>query len=120
MKKVLILDNSKALRRCISFVLEQNDFFVLEAQTGLEGLEALDENPVDLVITGVDIPRQDEGRLLKKLQEKKRHKIIPVLVLSSEKEKAALEKKIDSPANGWIVKPFSMDKLMTEVNRVCV
>jgi len=119
MKKVLIVDDSKAIRQSISFVLEQNEFGVLEAADGLEGLEKLENNTVDLIITDINMPNLDGLGLIKKIRENNKYKFIPILVLTTESQKSVMEEGRAAGATGWIVKPFSTDKLLAAVKRVC-
>jgi two-component system, chemotaxis family, chemotaxis protein CheY len=117
-KKVLVVDDSRAIRQSITFVLEQNGYEVLEAGDGVMGLARLQEQPVDLVITDVNMPNMDGITFVKKLRELEDFRFVPVLVLTTESQKSVMEEGKAAGATGWIVKPFSTDKLMAAVRRV--
>ncbi|MBN1647734.1 MAG: response regulator [Spirochaetales bacterium] len=118
-KKVLVVDDSKAIRQSISFVLDQNNYEVCEGADGLEGLEQLNKTRVDLVITDINMPNLDGISFIKKIRERDESKFTPILVLTTESQKTIMEEGKKAGATGWIVKPFSTDKLLDAVKKVC-
>jgi two-component system chemotaxis response regulator CheY len=117
-KKVLVVDDSRAIRQSISFVLEQNGYEVLEASDGVVGLAKLEEGTVELIITDVNMPNMDGITFIKKVRELDAFRFVPILVLTTESQKSVMEDGKAAGATGWIVKPFSTDKLMAAVRRV--
>lgn len=117
-KKVLVVDDSRAIRQSITFVLEQNDYEVVEASDGVVGLGKLKEGPVDLIITDVNMPNMDGISFIKEVRELDAFRFVPILVLTTESQKSVMEEGKAAGATGWIVKPFSTDKLMAAVKRV--
>lgn len=117
-KKVLVVDDSRAIRQSIAFVLEQNGYEVVEASDGVTGLAKLDENQVDLIITDVNMPNMDGITFIKRTRELEAFRFVPILVLTTESQKSVMEEGKAAGATGWIVKPFSTDKLMSAVRRV--
>lgn len=118
-KKVLVVDDSKAIRQSISFVLDQNGYEVKEGADGLEGLEQLNSGKVDLIITDVNMPNMDGITFIKKSREREDCKFTPILVLTTESQKTVMDEGKAAGATGWIVKPFSTDKLLAAVKKVC-
>jgi two-component system chemotaxis response regulator CheY len=119
MKKVLVVDDSKAIRQSIKFVLEQNEFEVVEACDGMDGIDKLSSGPVDLIISDVNMPNLDGIGFIKKVRENAANKFIPILVLTTESQKSVMEEGRAAGATGWIVKPFSTDKLLAAIKKVC-
>lgn len=117
-KKILIVDDSKAIRQSIRFVLEQNEYQVLDAEDGLDALEKLENGTVDLIITDVNMPNMNGIELIQALRGKEGFKFVPILVLTTESQNSVMEKGKAAGATGWIVKPFSTDKLLAAVRKV--
>ena len=117
-KKILIVDDSKAIRQSISYVLEQNGYQVAEAEDGLDALERLEAAPVDLIITDVNMPNMNGIELIEAVRADTRAAAVPILVLTTESGSSVLEKGKAAGASGWIVKPFSTDKLVAAVSKV--
>jgi two-component system, chemotaxis family, chemotaxis protein CheY len=118
-KKVLIVDDSSAIRQSISFVLQQSGYEVVEANDGLDGLEKLKASgPVDLIITDVNMPNMDGISMIKKVREKEEWKFLPIIVLTTESQGSKMNEGKEAGATGWIVKPFSAEKLLSVVKKV--
>ena len=118
-KKVLVVDDSAAIRQSVCFVLEQAGYEVAEGKDGLDGLAVLQGlGTVDLVITDVNMPNLDGIGFIKKLREGPTTKFTPVIVLTTESQASKMNEGKEAGATGWIVKPFNADKLLGIVKKV--
>jgi len=117
-KKVLIVDDSAAIRQSISFVLEQGGYEVVEACDGMDALSKLPMPPVQLIITDVNMPNLDGIAFIKKIRENANYKFVPVIVLTTESQNSKMEEGKAAGATGWIVKPFSAEKLLSVVKKI--
>lgn len=118
-KKILAVDDSKTMRDMVNFTLKNAGYDVVEAEDGLKALSAVEGNKVDLVITDINMPNMDGVSLVRALRAKPEFKSTPILILTTEggEEKKAAGR--EAGATGWIVKPFSPEKLIAVVNKVC-
>ena len=57
--------------------------------------------------------------MIKKVREIDKYKFTPILVLTTESQGSIMEKGKEAGATGWIVKPFSADKLLGAIKKVC-
>jgi two-component system chemotaxis response regulator CheY len=117
-EKILLVDDSAAIRQSVSFVLEQNGYEVILAEDGAIGLEKLAEHDIGLVITDVNMPNMDGITMIEKLREIEKLRFIPVLVLTTESQTSIMDRGKQAGATGWIVKPFSNEKLLATVKKV--
>jgi two-component system chemotaxis response regulator CheY len=118
-KKILIVDDSAAIRQSISFILKQEGYETVEATDGLEGLAALGAaDAFDLVITDVNMPNLDGIGFIRKARELPKYKFTPILVLTTESQGSKMNEGKEAGATGWIVKPFNADKLLGIVRKV--
>lgn len=118
-KKILIVDDSAAIRQSISFILKQEGYDTTEASDGLEGLAALENmDAVDLVITDVNMPNLDGIGFIRKARQIAKYKFTPILVLTTESQGSKMNEGKEAGATGWIVKPFNADKLLGIVRKV--
>jgi two-component system chemotaxis response regulator CheY len=118
-KKILIVDDSAAIRQSISFILKQEGYDTVEATDGLEGLSALGTaNAFDLIITDVNMPNLDGIGFIRKARELPKYKFTPILVLTTESQGSKMNEGKEAGATGWIVKPFNADKLLGIVKKV--
>lgn len=111
--KILIVDDSSTMRRIISNTLKtigQED--VVTAGDGLEGLAALAANSdVDLVLSDWNMPNMNGLDFLIKVRETRSNKDLPVIMITTEAEKANVITAIKAGANNYIVKPFTPEVL---------
>ena len=115
---ILTVDDSSTMRQMITFTLKGGDFDVLEAGDGVEALEVAQGKKLALIITDVNMPRMDGITLVHRLRALPEFKFTPILVLTTESDASMKQKGKEAGATGWIVKPFSPEKLMDTVNKV--
>ncbi len=118
-KKVLVVDDSIAIRQSITYVLQQGGYEVVEAKDGLDALSVLKNmaSP-DLIITDVNMPNLDGLSFIRKVREDVKYKFTPIIVLTTESQGSKMNEGKEAGATGWIVKPFSAEKLLGVVRKV--
>lgn len=118
-KKILVIDDSAAIRQSISFILQQEGYETIEAQDGQEGLDLLGSlGSLDLIITDVNMPNLDGIGFIRKARELPAYKFTPILVLTTESQGTKMNEGKEAGATGWIVKPFNAEKLIGIVKKV--
>ncbi len=91
-KRILVIDDNRAIRQSVAYILEQNGFGVSEAKDGLEGVlkfkEAVGQGDkdFDLVITDINMPNLDGIGVIKQIREF--GSFVPILVLTTESEQS--------------------------------
>lgn len=115
---VLIVDDSTAMRSFIRRVLELSGLRVgkcLEAANGEEALRVLESNWVDAVLTDINMPRMDGEEFLRRLAEHEVFRLIPVLVVSTDRTEGRIHKMLTLGAKGYVTKPFAPETLREEL-----
>lgn len=118
-KTVLAVDDSKTMREMVSFTLKDAGFNVLEAEDGRAALTVLEQTLIDVIITDLNMPNMDGIELIKAVRANVKHKFAPILMLTTESDPTKKQSGREAGATGWIVKPFSPDKLVEVVRKVC-
>ncbi len=119
-RRVLIVDDSATMRDMVSYTLSNAGFEVLQATDGENAFTLLKSERVDLVITDINMPKLDGIGLTKKLRSEPKHRAIPILCLTTERETNIKDLAKLAGATGWIEKPFDPDRLVQVANKVCV
>ena len=114
---ILSVDDSSTMRQMVGFTLKGAQFEVLEATDGVHALEVAKGKKLDLIITDVNMPRMDGLTLVKELRARPEFKRTPILVLTTESDPSLKQRGKEAGATGWIVKPFSPEKLLEVVRR---
>jgi two-component system chemotaxis response regulator CheY len=117
-KKILAVDDSVTMRKMVSVTLQRGGYEVIEAVDGVDALEKAQNETVDLVLIDINMPRMDGLTLIQELRKLEAYDQKPLLVLTTEASDEMKEKGRLAGANGWIVKPFSPEKLLQIVERV--
>jgi two-component system chemotaxis response regulator CheY len=117
-KKILAVDDSVTMRKMVSVTLQRGGYDVVEAIDGVDALEKAKTDEVDLVLADVNMPNMDGLTLIQELRKLKAYASKPILVLTTESSDEMKAKGRAVGATGWIVKPFSPEKLLQVIERV--
>ena len=104
-------------RKFVSIVLQQKGYTVLTATNGLEALSIIDEQPVDIIITDLEMPVMHGYELLRELKRRGLSEIIPTVVLTSRGSEKHKEKAESLGARDYLVKPFEEGMLLQTVRK---
>jgi two-component system chemotaxis response regulator CheY len=118
-KTAITVDDSKTMRDMVTFSLKKAGFEMMEAEDGEQALSKLGGQPVDLIITDLNMPVMDGLTLIKRLRENPSYQYTPILMLTTEADGTKKAEGKAAGATGWIVKPFNPEKLLQVVQRVC-
>ena len=111
-RTILIVDDEPGLRELVRINLEHEGYGVLQAENGMAGLSAVQEQRPDLVIMDVMMPEMDGWEACKKLREFSQ---VPVLMLTAKVQSQDIVTGLESGADDYLIKPFNMDELMARV-----
>jgi two-component system, chemotaxis family, chemotaxis protein CheY len=117
-KRILTIDDSKTIRDMLLLTLNEAGFEVFQAVDGQDGLDVLDRERVDVVVTDINMPRMDGYEVIRQMRKNAAHKSTPILVLTTESEAAKRNIAREAGATGWMVKPFDPDRLVATINKV--
>ena len=117
--KILIVDDSSTMRKIVMRTLRQAGYDgadIVEAGDGQEGLTKLEEGAVDLIFSDVNMPNMNGLDFLKTLRGNGDES--PVVMVTTEGGEEAMNEAMSSGANGYVVKPFTPDKLKDVLSKV--
>lgn len=117
-KIVLTVDDSRTMRDMLRLALTNAGFTVLQAEDGEHGLEVMRDGAPDVIVTDINMPRLDGYGFIEGVRADPLYRATPILVLSTESSPEKKMRARDAGASGWIVKPFSPDKLVEAIRRV--
>lgn len=116
-KTILTVDDSKSMRQAVRFALEPLGYDIVEAEDGVDGLEKLSENTVDMVITDLNMPNLDGIEFIAKVREDGQYDGLPLVMLTTEGQAEKMRAGKKAGASGWIVKPFNELQLELTVKK---
>ncbi len=117
-KTVLTVDDSRTMRDMLHLALSEAGYRVVQAVDGVNGLEVLEGETPDVIVTDINMPRMDGFTFIEGVRRNAVHRAIPILVLTTESDAAKKARAREAGATGWIVKPFNPAKLVDALRRV--
>ncbi len=116
--KVLIVDDDPIVRKLLGHYLNASGYETVYASNGLEALDALVREEVNLVLTDLNMPYMDGIELVKQMREDERLRGIPVLMVTTESDPKTKELALKSGVNGYLTKPVTSEAVTTEARRL--
>ena len=110
--KVLIIDDEKLIRDVIKTYCVNEGYEVLEAENGLDALNILANSKVDAIVLDIMMPKMDGFACL---EEIRKTKDIPVIMLSAMKEETDKLNSFNLGVDDYVTKPFSPKELIARV-----
>jgi DNA-binding response OmpR family regulator/DNA-binding CsgD family transcriptional regulator len=116
MQKVLIVEDETSLREEIAGILRFENFAVIEASNGKEGIKlAMDQNP-DLILCDILMPGMDGFELFECLNKKENTTKIPFIFITALDDRKNTRKGMNLGADDYLTKPFTRAELMNTIN----
>jgi two-component system chemotaxis response regulator CheY len=116
-KSILVVDDTRSMRRMVSTVLQGAGYSVEEAADGAEALEKAKGRVYDLVVTDQNMPRMDGISLVRSLRQLSQYDAVAVIVLSTETGADLKARGRAAGATGWMAKPFDPEKMLDVVRQ---
>lgn len=115
---ILAVDDSRTIREMLGHTLRQAGYQVITAEDGVHGLEVLQTERPDVIVTDINMPRLDGFGFIEAVRAEGASRTTPILVLTTESEPEKKARARAAGATGWIVKPFDDAQLVRTINRV--
>jgi two-component system chemotaxis response regulator CheY len=116
MARIMAVDDQKMMRELVRSVLEGEGHQVFLAEDGVQALAIARTEPVDLVLSDINMPNMNGISLVSKLRRLDAYSNIPILMLTTESSDFKKEKSKKMGASGWLQKPFEPNRLIKAVN----
>ncbi len=119
--KILIVDDDVDIVEALKIVLESNNYEVVTASDGVEGLEKVKLEKPDVIILDLMMPKEDGDEVCRTLKNDPEYLHIPILILTAISEKMHMKYKLDDvwlPAEYYIEKPIKPAELLKRLERI--
>jgi two-component system phosphate regulon response regulator PhoB len=112
---VLLVEDESAQREMLAYNLEAEGFDVITADNGEDGLILVDENDPDLIVLDWMMPQLSGIEVCRRLKSNSKTRQIPVIMLSARAEEVDRVRGLETGADDYVVKPYSVIELMARV-----
>jgi DNA-binding response OmpR family regulator len=116
MKKIIIVDDEPNIVMTLEYTFKKNNFEVYIARDGSEAIEILNTVVPDVIILDIMMPKVDGYQTIKVLKANKKLKHTKVVFLTAKNKASDIEKGLKLGADKYVTKPFSVKKIVSEIN----
>ncbi len=109
---VLVVDDDREIVRALELLLEKEGYRVRKAYDGMQALSILAEQPIQLILMDVMMPKLDGLSAIMKIRERKN---LPIIVLSAKTEDTDKVLGLSMGADDYVSKPFNPQELIARV-----
>ena len=110
--RILLVDDEQSVQTLLSYPLRKEGYEVIQASDGREALERFEEQPCDLVVLDVMMPRLDGLEVCRRLRARS---AVPIIMLSAKSEELDKVVGLELGADDYITKPFSLAEFRSRV-----
>lgn len=112
---VLVVEDEPAQREVLAYNLEAEGFDVAKAESGDDALMLVDETPPDVIILDWMLPGVSGIEICRRLKSNAETRKIPVIMLTARSEEADRVRGLETGADDYVIKPYSVIELMARV-----
>jgi diguanylate cyclase (GGDEF)-like protein len=116
--KILIADDDPDIRDILKLTLQEENYEVIEAKDGEEGLKIIRSKPLDLVLLDYKMPKMDGRQLCNLIKKDLLLQHLPIIMVTGKGEVSDKIDGIDAGADDYIVKPFEPKELLARIRMV--
>jgi DNA-binding response OmpR family regulator len=110
--RILLVDDEQSIQTLLSYPLRKEGYDVVHATDGSQALARFDEQPFDLVVLDLMLPKLDGLEVCRRLRSKS---AVPIIMLTAKSEEIDKVVGLELGADDYITKPFSMREFSSRV-----
>jgi two-component system, OmpR family, phosphate regulon response regulator PhoB len=113
--RVLVVEDEPAQREVLAYNLEAEGFKVAKAETGDEALLLVEEETPDIIVLDWMLPGVSGIEVCRRVKSKAETRGIPIIMLSARSEEVDRVRGLETGADDYVIKPYSVVELMARV-----
>lgn len=113
--KIMVVDDETYIVELVKFNLEKEGYRVTVAYDGISALDGVRNDPPDLIILDIMLPRMDGLEVCRTLKQNPQYKTIPIIMLTAKGEEFDTVLGLEMGADDYIKKPFSPREMVARV-----
>ena len=115
---VMVVDDSKVVRRIVENGLAEAGFKVITAEDGKKALEILNDIRPDLILTDIEMPDVNGFEFCGSIHTNPELSSVPIVAMSSRTERGYMKRMLQNGASAYLCKPFNIDELVILVEKM--
>lgn len=115
--RILYIEDNSDNRKLVRRVLEWEGYEVVEAKDGMEALNRLATEPIDLALLDINMPDIDGYTLTSTIRSNPAYARIPIVAVTANVMRGDRERSLQAGCDGYIQKPIDIDMLSEQIER---
>ncbi len=116
--KVLVVDDDKTTRKMLSLILRSKGYEVITAENGMEGLQKVGMEQVNLILTDMNMPYMDGIEFTKQVRSNPEISNIPIVMLTTEADEEEKQRAYKAGVDDYLVKPATAEQIVESMKRI--
>lgn len=114
---VLVIEDNEQNLYLMRFILEKNDFIVIEATDGEKGVEMAKKSKPDLILLDIQLPKMDGYAVARELRKNTEMTGTPIVAVTSYAMVGDRERSLEAGADGYIEKPIDPETFIEQIKQ---
>jgi DNA-binding response OmpR family regulator len=116
--KILVVDDDKTTRKLLGLYLKAKGYEIVTAENGLDALEKLGVENINLVVSDMNMPYMDGIELTKNIRADENLKGLPVIMVTTEADEEEKKKAHEAGVDDYLVKPANAEQISDSVKKI--
>lgn len=116
--RILVVDDDKTTRKLLSLFLKGKGHEVVTAENGLEAIEKVGTENVNLIVTDMNMPYMDGIELVKNLKSDPSSAQIPIIMVTTEADEEEKKKAFEAGVDDYLVKPTNAEQINASILKI--
>ncbi|MGO9380325.1 MAG: response regulator [Dissulfurispiraceae bacterium] len=116
--KILLVDDDKTTRKLLSLYLKAKGYEVLTAENGLDAMEKLGTENINLIVTDMNMPYMDGIELTKNIRADDNWKNLPIVMVTTEADEDERKKAYEIGVDDYLVKPANAEQISDSIKKI--
>ncbi|MCK5706800.1 MAG: response regulator [Candidatus Aureabacteria bacterium] len=120
---IMIIDDSAITRKVIKRVISMAEVEVgaiIEAEDGIDALEKLEKQWVDVILCDINMPRMNGFELVGEIKKDPLKKAIPIIMITTEGSPKRIQELTEQGISDYIIKPFYPEQVKSAIDKLLV
>ncbi|MCP4110178.1 MAG: response regulator [Desulfobacteraceae bacterium] len=118
-KTILVVEDSATVRELMKQVLAESGYEVLTGVDGQDGLNKFEQNPVDIIISDIDMPKMNGFEMVKAIRQSRKNPGIPIIMLSYKERQEDKDMALSLGANEYMTKAdFDKGSILNMISKM--
>ncbi len=113
--RAIVIDDSKSIRSILSKILIEIGFTVEEASNGLEALDVIKKDKVDLALVDWNMPNMNGYEFIQEVRKDNTYKDMRMMMVTTETEMNKVVEALEAGANEYVMKPFTKEMIIEKL-----